>query len=217
LRTAFRQRQSAIALLSAAEESYEAALESYNHGVRNLLDVTAAQRTLAQARSTDVLARTQVLASLAELAFRTADSLQQTRRKPDHEKELFSVSGQSQRDCVLQPGLGACELPWERAGQMRSTPTGLRHWVADADAAPVGLKAQPHRFPRVARRLATLGSLAESLWDSAMGPSCCPFFSPAAAGAPSFDIVGSFFPAVADMPSRRHLLAGIAHWLLTRG
>jgi outer membrane protein len=81
LRTAFRQRQSALALLSAAEQSYAAALESYNQGVRNLLDVTAAQRTLAQARSADVLARTQVLASLAELAFRTGDSLQRTSRK----------------------------------------------------------------------------------------------------------------------------------------
>lgn len=81
LRTAFRQRESALALLSATEQSCAAALESYNHGVRNLLDVTAAQRTLAQARSTDVLARTQVLASLAELAFRTGDSIQQTARK----------------------------------------------------------------------------------------------------------------------------------------
>ncbi len=81
LRTAFRQRQSALALLSAAEQSYAAALESYNRGVRNLLDVTAAQRTLAQARSTDVLARTQVLVSLADLAFRTGDSLQQSPRK----------------------------------------------------------------------------------------------------------------------------------------
>lgn len=81
LRTAFRQRQSALALLSAADQSYAAALESYNHGVRNLLDVTAAQRTLAQARSTDVLARTQVLASLAELAFRTGDSIQRSARK----------------------------------------------------------------------------------------------------------------------------------------
>ena len=81
LRTAFRQRQSALALLSAAGQSYAAALESYNRGVRNLLDVTAAQRTLAQARSTDVLARTQVLASLAELAFRTGDSIQPTARR----------------------------------------------------------------------------------------------------------------------------------------
>jgi outer membrane protein TolC len=76
LNTAFRQRQAAIALLEAAGQSYAAALESYNYGLRNLLDVTAAQRTLAQARSTDVTARTQVLSSLADLAFRTADSIQ---------------------------------------------------------------------------------------------------------------------------------------------
>jgi outer membrane protein TolC len=81
LRTAFRQRQSSLALLAAAGQSYSAALESYNHGVRNLLDVTAAQRTLAQARSTDVLARTEVLSALAELAFRTGDSIQRTARK----------------------------------------------------------------------------------------------------------------------------------------
>ena len=63
------------ALLQAAEQSYEAALEAYKYGVRNLLDVTAAQRALAQARSSDISARTQVLTSLAELAFRTGDLL----------------------------------------------------------------------------------------------------------------------------------------------
>jgi len=76
LNTALRQRQAATALLEAASRSYDAALESYNYGLRNLLDVTAAQRTLAQARSTDVLARTQVLTSLADLAFRSGDALQ---------------------------------------------------------------------------------------------------------------------------------------------
>lgn len=76
LNTAFRQHQSAIALLEASSKSYEAALESYNYGLRNLLDVTAAQRTLAQARSADVFARTQVLAALVDLAFRTGDSVQ---------------------------------------------------------------------------------------------------------------------------------------------
>jgi outer membrane protein len=81
LNTAFRQRQAAIALLEATSQSYAAALESYNYGLRNLLDVTAAQRTLAQARSTDVTARTQVLASVADLAFRTADSIQSTVKK----------------------------------------------------------------------------------------------------------------------------------------
>ena len=73
LNTAFRQRQAAIALLEAASQSYAAALEAYNYGVRSLLDVTAAQRTLAQAQSTDVKARTQVLNALAQLAFRTGD------------------------------------------------------------------------------------------------------------------------------------------------
>jgi outer membrane protein len=82
LNTAFRQRKAAIALLEAATQSYAAALESYNYGVRSLLDVTAAQRTLAQARSADVLARTQVLTALADLAFRTGDSIQANATKP---------------------------------------------------------------------------------------------------------------------------------------
>ena len=82
LTTSFRQRESAIALLQAATQSYEAALESYNYGLRNLLDVTSAQETLAHARSTDVFARTQVLASLADLAFRIGDSIQPHATKP---------------------------------------------------------------------------------------------------------------------------------------
>jgi outer membrane protein TolC len=82
LNTAFRQREAAAALVTAATESYGAALESYNYGVRNLLDVTNAQKVLAQARSTDILARTQVLAALADLAFRTADAIQPSARRP---------------------------------------------------------------------------------------------------------------------------------------
>ena len=80
--TAFRQREAATALVTAATESYTAALASYNYGVRNLLDVTNAQKVLAQARSTDILARTQVLAALADLAFRTADAIQANARRP---------------------------------------------------------------------------------------------------------------------------------------
>jgi len=75
VKTALRQRQAATALLEAASQSYSAALESYNYGVRSFLDVTAAQRTLAQARSTDVLARTQVLTTLVDLAFGTGSLL----------------------------------------------------------------------------------------------------------------------------------------------
>jgi outer membrane protein len=82
LTTAFRQREAATALLTAATQSYESSLESYNYGVRNLLDVTAAQKVLAGARSTDVLARTQVLTALADLAYRAADSIQVNTRTP---------------------------------------------------------------------------------------------------------------------------------------
>ena len=80
LNTAFRQREAAAALVTAATQSYSAALESYNYGVRNLLDVTNAQKVLAQARSQDILARTQVLAALADLAFRAGDSIQARNR-----------------------------------------------------------------------------------------------------------------------------------------
>jgi outer membrane protein len=75
LKTVLRQQQAATALLEAASQSYGAAVEAYGYGVRNLLDVTAAQRTLAQARSSDVAARTGVLDALADLAFRTGDLL----------------------------------------------------------------------------------------------------------------------------------------------
>jgi outer membrane protein TolC len=76
LNTVFRQREAARELVNAATQSYSAALESYNYGVRNLLDVTNAQKVLAEARSTEILARTQVLTALADLAFRTGDAIQ---------------------------------------------------------------------------------------------------------------------------------------------
>src|SRR5258706_11749367 len=72
-KTALRQRQAAPALLEPASQSYAAAVEAYGYGVRSLLDVTAAQRALAQARSTDVPARTGGLDALGNLAFRTGD------------------------------------------------------------------------------------------------------------------------------------------------
>jgi outer membrane protein len=87
LNTAFRQREAATALLESAGQSYAAALESYNYGVRNLLDVTAAQKLLAQARSADILARTQVLATLADLAFRSGDAIQSNTRKAGHDQK----------------------------------------------------------------------------------------------------------------------------------
>jgi outer membrane protein len=73
--TALEQKQAAAALLSASSESYSAALESYKDGVRNFLDVLAAEDTLAQARSIDVIARTQVLQTFTDLQFGTGDLL----------------------------------------------------------------------------------------------------------------------------------------------
>ena len=74
-RTALRQQRAAAALLASATESYNAALESYNYGVRSQIDVVSAQRTLADARTADVNARTQLLTGLAALAYQTGDLL----------------------------------------------------------------------------------------------------------------------------------------------
>jgi outer membrane protein len=76
MRTALRQQQAATALLTASQQSYEAAHEAYGYGVRNLLDVVSAQKVLAQARSEDIAARTQLLLQVTNLAFRTGDLIQ---------------------------------------------------------------------------------------------------------------------------------------------
>jgi outer membrane protein len=74
-RTALRQQKAAAALLAAASESYDAALQSYNYGVRSQIDVVSAQRALAVARTADVTARTQLLTGIAALAYQTGDLL----------------------------------------------------------------------------------------------------------------------------------------------
>jgi outer membrane protein len=73
--TALRQQKAAAALLDAANASYNAALQSYTYGVRSQIDVVSAQRTLAQARTADVSARTQLLTGIAALASETGDLL----------------------------------------------------------------------------------------------------------------------------------------------
>ena len=74
-KTALRQQQAAAALLAAATESYNAALKSYTFGLRSQIDVVSAQRALAEARTVDVTARTQLLTGMAALAFQTGDLL----------------------------------------------------------------------------------------------------------------------------------------------
>ena len=76
MRTALRQQQAATALLVASTQSYEAALQSYDLGLRSQLDVISAQKNLAQARFEDVAARSGLLLDVADLAFRTGDMIQ---------------------------------------------------------------------------------------------------------------------------------------------
>lgn len=84
LQTALRQQLAASALLTASAQSYEAASQSYDYGLRSQLDVISAQKALAQASSEDVTARSQLLLQVADLAFRTADMIevQAQRTKP---------------------------------------------------------------------------------------------------------------------------------------
>jgi len=75
VQTALAQQKAAAALLDAADKSYAAAVEAYRYGVRNFLDVVSAQRTLAQARTAQVVARARVLSDATNLAFQTGDLL----------------------------------------------------------------------------------------------------------------------------------------------
>jgi len=75
LKTAQAQQEAADALLEAANLSYSAAMEAFRAGVRTFIDVTSAQRDLARARTAQVTARVQFLTSMADLAFRTGDSI----------------------------------------------------------------------------------------------------------------------------------------------
>jgi outer membrane protein len=73
--TAQAQQKAANALLDAAQLSFNAATRAFQAGVRTFVDVTAAQRQLARARTAQASARIQVLTSLADLAFRAADPI----------------------------------------------------------------------------------------------------------------------------------------------
>jgi len=75
LRTALKQRDAATASLHAAEVSYDATVDSLKAGLSTTLDLVSAQRNLAQARSNDVTAKTNVLEQVAKLAYRTGDLL----------------------------------------------------------------------------------------------------------------------------------------------
>ena len=74
-RTALKKQQAAVSLLEAANESYNASLEAYKYGVKNLIDVVTAERQLAQARLSGVSARSQLFFEAVDLEFVTGNLL----------------------------------------------------------------------------------------------------------------------------------------------
>ncbi len=78
--TAVRQKEAAQTLLQAATTSYDASLDAYRYGVKNLVDLVNAEAQLAAARLADVEARSAVLTSAANLGYTTGDLL---RPRPD--------------------------------------------------------------------------------------------------------------------------------------
>ena len=74
VKTALRKHEYALALLAASQEAYEATLESYRSaGLASLLDLLAAERDLARARTTEIQSRADLLTSPAALTFAAGD------------------------------------------------------------------------------------------------------------------------------------------------
>ena len=74
-KVAFRRLETSKSLLSSAQTSYDAAQASFAQGLATYIDVLNAEQALAQARSEQVQAESQVLSQLAQLAFQTGDLL----------------------------------------------------------------------------------------------------------------------------------------------
>ena len=74
-KVAFRRLETSKTLLAAAQTSYDAAGASFAQGLATYTDVLNAEQSLAQARSEQVQAQSQVLSGLAQLAYQTGDLL----------------------------------------------------------------------------------------------------------------------------------------------
>src|SRR5215813_9706711 len=74
VKTALRKQEYALALLAASQEAYESTLESYRSaGLATVIDLLAAQRDLARARTTDIQSRADLLTAAAALTFAAGD------------------------------------------------------------------------------------------------------------------------------------------------
>ncbi len=74
VKTALVQYESAQALLAASQDAYDANTTKYQNGLGTLIDLLAAERELARARTTIVESRAELLDSAAALAFAVGDS-----------------------------------------------------------------------------------------------------------------------------------------------
>jgi TolC family type I secretion outer membrane protein len=75
-RTSVRQQEAAETLFTSATTSYDASLEAYKYGVKNLVDVVTAETQLAQARLAVVQSRSAVRVNAANLDYVTGTLLQ---------------------------------------------------------------------------------------------------------------------------------------------
>ena len=74
VKTALRKQEYALALLAASQEAYESTIESYRSaGLATVIDLLAAQRDLARARTTDIQSRAELLTAAAALTFAAGD------------------------------------------------------------------------------------------------------------------------------------------------
>ncbi len=73
--TALRKHDAAVALLKSANASYSASLDAYKYGVKNLVDVLTAEKQLAQARLSNVSARSELFLDAVNLEFATGNLL----------------------------------------------------------------------------------------------------------------------------------------------
>jgi outer membrane protein TolC len=76
-RTAVRQQEASEMLLTSATTSYDASLDAYRYGVKNLVDLVAAETQLAQARLAHVQSHSNLLVSAVNLDYKTGNLLRQ--------------------------------------------------------------------------------------------------------------------------------------------
>ena len=72
-KASFLQYDFAVALLTASQDNYDAALTSYQHGLGTVIELLTAERDLARARTTLVESRAGILTASAALAFAAGD------------------------------------------------------------------------------------------------------------------------------------------------